>query len=853
MLGSIEESLDPTNGEGNKDRLGASLQVFITVKAASDALDSLIDSSPTPILNSFLDIQDELEERTNLMRNDGLEAFYNRINSRRDLVGEIDQAISETRVKGEELRKDLQAIKDDIPSRELASSFQERLSGVVAEVRNLRGVVEDFDLPDHPAFDQSHHNLIWKKTMDEKLNGLDDTIASRKLEEVVGRYSEGCRIVEESMTMGETINGINVESTRLLELAGVINNLDWTSSTTLLDSSLPSRLQPIVASISGHLHLIPLIKRNASSILVELNHPAIPATFRVQFKFSLSNIDCSTLQTALSILQSRQAQLDVALSFQLLRDEYCSIVRKYHYDIRAKMMEIRWRDDGNISSVEPDNFGEELVDVLRRCSQLRQHPFIGLQPGLMPDLDNQGMSAQISLDVLRMIENQKCSMNESLLIFERFVSEIGDAHSALHESGESCTREVVEDIHQRLEAYLGDLHYDILFLGSDHRNGSRIPSELAELLSSQDLEAREKINSMSILARSKLEELRVAVELELADIDARTALEDHKVVMANFRRRLDEMDVERLLDDSTPNLPTLYESDRLHSLLEELMDYQISAPKIDFGNFGSREIEASSQICGLAELQLDYDRANVLISNLLDSIDGTTAESNEADEQLLKSALEIAKVGVGVVETKGVLYHDDRRVVEIIKRLLETLDDLEKMVIELKVGKTKSCQNISSLGHPSSTPRRASSRNSSIPIATPSRSRGSPLVRPSSSSTRAVSESTPCLPTTRRRISLSPVPLLYSSQHLTPHHSFKPTSKRTIDREVARIVRELPRLQSSIAISAVEGVEEDDSGKYYIGERVHYIRILRSKTCMVRIGGGWLELRRYVDVLSLLP
>lgn len=42
----------------------------------------------------------------------------------------------------------------------------------------------------------------------------------------------------------------------------------------------------------------------------------------------------------------------------------------------------------------------------------------------------------------------------------------------------------------------------------------------------------------------------------------------------------------------------------------------------------------------------------------------------------------------------------------------------------------------------------------------------------------------------------------------------------------------------------------DKTGRYWIGERLCFCRILRSQTVMVRIGGGWSELSKSVSSSS---
>ena len=63
---------------------------------------------------------------------------------------------------------------------------------------------------------------------------------------------------------------------------------------------------------------------------------------------------------------------------------------------------------------------------------------------------------------------------------------------------------------------------------------------------------------------------------------------------------------------------------------------------------------------------------------------------------------------------------------------------------------------------------------------------------------------------------------------------------------VGDVVNQLP-----VGIN-IEGITEtwrDQSGKYWIGNqdpKLCFCRILRSQTVMVRVGGGWTELSKYV-------
>ncbi|KAG2013979.1 hypothetical protein CC2G_010833 [Coprinopsis cinerea AmutBmut pab1-1] len=91
-----------------------------------------------------------------------------------------------------------------------------------------------------------------------------------------------------------------------------------------------------------------------------------------------------------------------------------------------------------------------------------------------------------------------------------------------------------------------------------------------------------------------------------------------------------------------------------------------------------------------------------------------------------------------------------------------------------------------------------------------------------------------------------------------PRKKYVANPKSKLDVAVGDVVNSLP-----VGIN-VEGVKEswrDQSGKYWIGNqdpKLCFCRILRSQTVMVRVGGGWMELSKFIqnhfaDSFKLLP
>ncbi|BGP17048.1 hypothetical protein JCM10213v2_005057 [Rhodosporidiobolus nylandii] len=73
---------------------------------------------------------------------------------------------------------------------------------------------------------------------------------------------------------------------------------------------------------------------------------------------------------------------------------------------------------------------------------------------------------------------------------------------------------------------------------------------------------------------------------------------------------------------------------------------------------------------------------------------------------------------------------------------------------------------------------------------------------------------------------------------------YRPNMKSKLDRQVGDIVNSLA-IHIPIEV-AQEGRRTDESGQYWIGGRLYFCRILRSKMVMVRIGGGWQNLMSFL-------
>lgn len=105
-------------------------------------------------------------------------------------------------------------------------------------------------------------------------------------------------------------------------------------------------------------------------------------------------------------------------------------------------------------------------------------------------------------------------------------------------------------------------------------------------------------------------------------------------------------------------------------------------------------------------------------------------------------------------------------------------------------------------------------------------------------------------------IKASPVPLTQtkSSMNSSRPNRYRANPRSKLDVAVGKVINRLPMQVSIVHASKApqsKGRDEwkDDSGRYWVGHpdpKLCFCRILRSRTIMVRVGGGWQELTRYL-------
>ncbi|KAJ7507495.1 hypothetical protein B0H11DRAFT_127062 [Mycena galericulata] len=140
-------------------------------------------------------------------------------------------------------------------------------------------------------------------------------------------------------------------------------------------------------------------------------------------------------------------------------------------------------------------------------------------------------------------------------------------------------------------------------------------------------------------------------------------------------------------------------------------------------------------------------------------------------------------------------------------------------------------------------------RPSGLP--TPSKRTASPSMSDASSYSRSVmspSRSSSASTSTWSRTPRYSLPKTVTPQKKVPplRKKYVPNPKNKLDVAVGDVINKLP---VGISIEGVSDSWKDQSGKYWIGDqdpKLCFCRILRSQTVMVRVGGGWTELSKFI-------
>ncbi|ORX91937.1 hypothetical protein K493DRAFT_47525 [Basidiobolus meristosporus CBS 931.73] len=487
------------------------------------------------------------------------------------------------------------------------------------------------------------------------------------------------------------------------------------------------------------------------------------------------------------------------------------------------------------------------VDVL---GQLQQE-WSSVQE-IMQEISNISPDDIPSTDIDSILESLDSAIgaeNQQLHIYEGIVAHIQAATGI-----EATTNELIADI---LEIRV-EVGQD--FLASIERKSEEIEKRASDLRGFNDLTAStlkevQETKEEGTLSSDEVSAFSGAIsslqEKTNKEWDAMTTfLSNKKHIMAEYRSALTALDmakaklskmgnpeeIGRIIDPEQELATTETDIEAnikpaIDSVSQMLMDFADIDPSMEPSRHTlykkleelNQLVRSKRQQVGRAqEFHALADEVDKLMGKMLEIYDATHDESFSYDAALHHLETNFIALAPDIVKTIEKAHAiamelDDWRVIARWNVLPEQWEELRSLLSKRKKELLEAYKKASV-----STRRRASQ-------STPSRST-TPHSRSGTPSRSLSRISTPGGRFSRLRISPKELPVSPNS------YTFNP--KDQLDSEIGRIVNNCPlRVKISKA---------NDPNKYWIGETLCYCRILASKMVMVRVGGGWCELSRYL-------
>ena len=140
-----------------------------TLPASGKTLDLLVDSSPEPLPERYLDAQDALEARTKA-EVAGVDDFCRALGRQWKEADEIASSLEAQRTELEQLERDVREATLKLPADELASAFERRSAAAQDAQAHVTNLLVKIRLPCHPerAPDQQQHNQELRQLLQDR-------------------------------------------------------------------------------------------------------------------------------------------------------------------------------------------------------------------------------------------------------------------------------------------------------------------------------------------------------------------------------------------------------------------------------------------------------------------------------------------------------------------------------------------------------------------------------------------------------------------------------------------------------------------------------------------------------------
>lgn len=342
------------------------------VPAAGKTLDKMIDLSPVRLPDSFLDVQEKLEDETAAYTR-GLASFLSGLVGQWKAADEIYwSTIENVEMKAEEVQREVSAALLREPDEEMAGFFQAQYIELDNLLRRLHKQTDAIARPHHPSSPEQpsetealiiclNQALEKAATSLSKLSDLIKTYrsAASALNTCI-KYKAAC----EAST--ETFNALSRSLASTLSTLPALNNESCVEQTDPQESFTFTKLSQISARVRAETAEAQVLNKDASAALVELwkvsgVDPNVKRSLR---DGAQSLLDASNRANGL-VKQSHQTRLilDLARSFQRTVEGCFEEIRIAREGLRREVSKAYWSPEKGKS--------RDVVDIQASLDRLR--------------------------------------------------------------------------------------------------------------------------------------------------------------------------------------------------------------------------------------------------------------------------------------------------------------------------------------------------------------------------------------------------------------------------------------------------------------------------------------------------
>lgn len=591
-------------------------------------LDKLIDTSPIPLPDAFLDEQEKLEESSKSLT-EGLAGFLSATVTQWRHADEVFWCTRGLEVEGNNIMRDLEEAVLKLPDRTKLKSFEERLTIMERDLKELeekRWSNGFLPLPIHPSVkDQEEENVKLVKVLENNLIRAKDYLGRSR--EAVEGYQFAVTSLEESREVRKEMEKKTVELNEfLIQLSELDGKPDLTTSKCLIPSELSisflNQFTTIATSIQSTISSIQPLLLQSSKVLVNLNKAGIDPNVRQAVRETMAGLS-SIKEKVVETLRKEELsgrKLKAAQEFENAVNLARKRMSEVEEILQKNILDSRWTNrstkmsqlvseavDIQLLQLEVEEFlatpSSSATQLLARSNIYLYSHLQSLSTTLLPLFD----SIQRQSDLFMRIQLQREEASSIMNDFERFENEVSKLAAIISGSVETPGikdlnyQEEISTLEASFNLKITSIFKDITFLHSSMPlnsllSAASVPSTLLPYLpaflrlSPSTLISPFDLSEQDDLVRNAINLYSAAIGGSIEELKRQNKVLQHQIATSSWdsetkalEKKLEEFENENV--DFNESLDDSGKSYNCHFRFQVLITFHFSFRSLCISNF----------------------------------------------------------------------------------------------------------------------------------------------------------------------------------------------------------------------------------------------------------------------------